>query len=209
MSFNTIKTEVIARLGGRTDLDSRVITWINDAYYELALTPRYSFFELDTTSTITTESGTRDYSISSITNLWFILGIRDQTNERKVRKSHWTVFDAKTQPSATGQIPTHYSRFEKILTFDPTPGGVYTMLLRFRRRPNEMTVNTNHLLGREWDEPITVLSTIKGYEALEQPEKAASQRTLLEQILGLREEAESLEDMDADDVSVGVRLEEF
>jgi hypothetical protein len=208
VSFNTIKTEVIARLGGRTDISSRVETWINDAYFELCLSPRFSFYELDKSNTFTTVVNLREYNIEGFGDVWFLLGLRDVTNERKLKKSHWTVFDAKSQPTAaTTQTATHYARFGDFVELDPTPGSIYTIKARYRRRPTELSAGTDHPLGREWDEPITVLAVVKGYEALEQPEKAASQRTLLEQILSLREEPESLEDMDLDDLTIGVRFE--
>ena len=192
-TFDSIKTEVLARLGGRTDLSSRSEVWINDAYFELLLHPRANFFELDKAATASTAANVRSYDLP--TDLWYILDIRDFTNERKLIRSHWEQFDRLRQ--TTGQ-PDRYARFGQTIEFDPTPDATYTLVIRYKFRPAELVTGQSPIIGREWDEVITVLSVVKGFEALEQHEKAAMQRQLFEGLMAVRLDVPQLEDADSE-----------
>lgn len=190
-----ITTEILARLGNRTGMDARVLTWLNDGYFELLLSPRFPFFELDTSTTLTTVASTRTVSLSGVTDLWFILTVRDTTNIRRLRKADVREFD---EIAHTTGFPTRYARYGTDLELDPTPDGAYSLQVRYRKRAAELTTGGSHLLGREWDEVLIALGVLKGREALEQTEQAAGQRQLLEGMLAAREEVLSLEDMDSD-----------
>lgn len=203
-TYDTIKAEVQKRIGNRQDADinSRLGTWINDAYFELLLEPEYTFYELDREYTLNTVADQRDYDISVIDDLWFILMIRDMDNEREIRKTSIKVMDRLSNSS--GQ-PNRYARFAKTLELDPTPDDTYELRIRYRYRPNELITGTSPLTGREWDEIIVVKSTIKAYEALEQPEKAAAARNLEIALLDHRKDLEILEDEDSD-IGIKVRM---
>lgn len=200
-SFDLIKTEVKARLGNRTDVEARLGTWINDAYFELLLSPRFSFFELDQRDDLLTVAGTREYDTPM--GRWLVLSVRDVTNKRRIRKTHWKVIDDLDE-NVLG-LPIRYARYGMKIEFDPTPDAEYAIKMRTRTRPPELTVGSSHLLGREWDEILTLLATVKGYQALEQQSKALNERRLVEALMGVHEEAESLEDMDME-ATIGVRL---
>ena len=205
-TFNTIKAEVIARMGGRTDISARVDIWLNDAFFELCLLPRFAFFELDKQDTsIATVAATRVYALTGITDLWHILDVRDHTNERLLRRSSVREFDKRVQTNVTG-FPVEYARFGTDLELDPTPDGAYTLRIRYRKRPNELSAGNATGLSREWDEVLTTMTVAKGFEALEQWEKASAQRQLLEGLLAIREEPLRLEDADAE-LTIGVELE--
>src|SRR5215510_10581549 len=90
-SFDAIQTEVIARLGNRTDINARSAVWINDAYFELLMNPRYIFFELDIAAQAPTVIGQGTYSLPP--DLWFILSLRDNTNNIKLQRTHTMVLD--------------------------------------------------------------------------------------------------------------------
>lgn len=198
VGFSAMKSEVISRLGNRTDIDARVERWINQAFFELLLNPRFSFFELDLSATFVTANGTGTYSLATIApDMWFILDITDTDNSRHLSRSHFQVLDRITGTS--GQV-TRYYRFGMDVIFDPTPDAIYNMRLRYRKRPADVssTNNTFEGLGTEWEEPIATLSTIKGFEALDQRAKAQELRTLLETIMPTRQDVPMLEDMDAE-----------
>jgi hypothetical protein len=201
MAFDAIKTEVVARLGGRTDIDTRVDIWINDAYFELLLGPLYAFHEIEKQATAQTIDTLRAYDLPS--DLWFILSIRDDTNNRKLRRSHWSSFDKR---SASSGIPNRYARFADTVELDPTPDDAYDLIIRYRIRPDELSSTVAPVTGREWDELITVLSTAKGWEALEQQERAAAQWQLFGRLSRQRMDIAQLEDMDSE-TTIGVRLE--
>jgi hypothetical protein len=193
--ITALSTEIIARLGNRSDIDARALTWLNDGYVELLLSPRFAFYELDTSGTFATVSTTRTYSLTSFTTLWFLLTVRDTTNIRRLRQANVREFDEIQH--VAGQ-PTRYARFGATLELDPTPDGAYTIQLRYRKRPDELVIGGSHVLGREWDEVLVALAVLKGREALEQTEQAAAQRQLVEMLLAAREEVYALEDMDSD-----------
>lgn len=198
---SALLTEINARLGNRTDLSSRSLLFLNDAYYELTMAPRFSFYELDLAASTTTIADTSSYSLPD--DFWFVLDLTDATNSRKLHRGHWQEFDRST--STSGQ-PTRYARFGATFQLDPIPDAVYTLTLRYRKRPAELVAGNATLLGREWDEPLIVLATIKGFEALQNREKAATQRALLEPLLQLREDVPQLEDMDSE-TTISVRFE--
>src|SRR6266481_7029625 len=147
--FTAIQSEVIARLGNRTDLSARSAVWINDAYFELLMNPTFEFFELDTSSTFTMIVGQASYDLP--TNLWFILDITDTINSRKLERTHWQVLDRVV---ATSGQPTRYARFAGKIQLDPVPdsanalGSVIT--IRYRIRPGELSTGSSTALGREW-----------------------------------------------------------
>ena len=199
---DALLTEINARLGNRTDIASRSLLWLNDAYFELLMAPRFSFYELDLAATMVTIAAQASYSLP--TDFWFVLDLTDTTNSRKLLRSHWQEVDRIS--STTGQ-PSRYARFGATFQLDPTPDAIYTLTLRYRRRPPDLTTGGSHLLGREWDEPLIVLATIKGYEALESSDKAATQRALLEPLLTMREDVPQMEDMDSE-TTIRVRLNE-
>jgi hypothetical protein len=198
---DVLLTEITARLGNRTDIAIRALQWLNDAYFELLMAPRFSFYELDLAASTVTIAGTASYSLPA--DFWFVLDLTDTTNTKKLHRGHWQEFDRQT---STSGAPTRYARFGATFQLDPTPDAVYTLTLRYRKRPAELVAGNATLLGREWDEPLIVLATIKGFEALENREKAATQRALLEPLLTMREDVPELEDMDSE-TTIAVRME--
>jgi len=200
ITFNTMKTELKARLGNRIDLDARMIRWINYAFFELLMNPRFQFFEMDFKITFDTVIGQSEYPISTIifgsNDLWFILDLRDNTNDRKLRRSHWSYLD-KVVPQ-NGQ-PVRYYRFGLNVVLDPTPDGVYTMQMRYRVRPPDLREGSQFFgLKTEWEEPIVTLAAVKAFEALKLHQDAAIQRQLLELMLTIRSDVPSLEDFDSE-----------
>lgn len=200
--YSVLVSEITSRLGNRSDITARVPQWLNDSYFELLLSPRFSFYELDASTTLTTTASTRTYSLSSVSDLWFILSLRDTTNVRRLRRANVRDFD---EIQHTEGQPTRYARFGSSLEFDPTPDGTYTLTLRYRKRPPELASGSSPLIAREWDEVLIALAVLKGREALEQTEQAAAQRALVEGMMAAREEVLSLEDADAD-TTIGVEF---
>lgn len=200
-SYSTLKTEIIYGLGNRSDLDARIPNWLNWAYYEILMTPRFSFYELDKQVTTQTINTLRAYDLPD--DCWFILSVRDDTNERKLDRKHWQVFD---KIAHTPGQPNRYAHFANTIELDPTPDDEYDIILRYRKRPIEIVSDSSPIIGAEWDEVLVRLTIVKGLESLEQPEKATKQRQLLEAALSLRLDVPQLEDADAE-TTLGVRFE--
>ncbi len=211
ISFDAMQSEVISRLGNRSDIQARSVRWINQAFLELILLPRFSFFELDLTTSFNTVAGTRVYNITdwvglsppatagSTDSLWYILDISDFTNNRKLARTHWHVLDRiGYNPQISGQ-PTRYARFGNAVQLDPVPDGVFAMTVRYRNRPMDLQSGSTFVgLGSEWEEVIETMATIKGFEALDQRAKAGELRSLLEPMMSIRQDVPTQEDMDAE-----------
>lgn len=196
MTVDQMQAELIYRVGNRTDIQARSMTWLNDAYFELLLSPRFTYFELDKSFPFTTVAQQRVYDIvSMIPDLWIILDLRNETLQQKIDRFHWSEFDRKWRVFA---IPVRYARFGPTIEFDPTPDKAYDITLRYRLRPPQLTTGGLTLLPREWDEVIITMAVQKGWEALEQWDKATAQKQIVESQLGLREEPASLEDADSE-----------
>lgn len=203
ISYTALKSEVVARLGNRTDIDGRVDRWINHAFFEILLNPRFGFYELDASYTFGTDGVTEEYAIPNPTQVWFILDIRDMTNQRKLRRSHWNLIDRIQQ--TTGQ-PFRYYRFENNLILDPVADDGITLQVRYRTRPSDFAPGSTLLnLGTEWEEPVLELATIKGFTALSQPEKAGPHKEILEALFATRMDVPTLEAGD-DENTIGVTL---
>lgn len=194
-TYNDLIEELRQRVGNRTDIDTRLGRWLNDAYFDLLHTPKESFWQLDTSVTFQTTAAAREYDISGYSNLWFILGIRDETNEREITKWSWKDFDRRRHTSG---MPIRYARFGSSLYLDPTPDAAYTLLLRYRLRVSELSAGSETIVGREWDEPLLHLAAAKAYNGLELFNEAGKQQQLYEAFMHRRQDQEMLEDADAE-----------
>lgn len=185
-SFVTIKAEVLERLGGRTNIDSRVEIWINDAYFDLLMRPQFRFHQLDKELFLETDPLVARYDLDDkAPTIWFILGMRNEEDQREIRARDWKTFD---RVATSYGSPIRYMRFNSIITFDPVPDKTYTIKIRYRNRPAEISTGEPLILEREWEEVLTALSVVKGYLALEEPTKAASALQLYNSLLQAREE---------------------
>lgn len=191
--FDSIFNEVSARLGNRNGIDARIAQWINDAYFELLLSPKFRFHELERSSSLTTEVGVIAYELP--TDLWHILNLRDETNGREIRRNDWINLDRRRNTDGT---PNKYTRFGTTIELDPTPDSIITMVLRYKVRPAELVSGGTPIFGREWDEILITMATTKGFDALEQTAQAMQQRQLLEAILAPRMDLLELEDPSAE-----------
>lgn len=196
ITYDQMVEEVTARLGGRTDISGRINRWINYSVYELLLSPRFNFYELDAFTTFNTVVGKATYGLEVDAGLtkdkfWLILDIRDNTQQIHLERIHYQVMDRVSQVPG---LPYRYYRFEEDITLDPIPNVVSEIQIRYRRRFEIGPPSTFLNLGSEWEEPIVLLATLKGWEALDQRDKAAEQRSLLEPILMMRQDVLALED---------------
>lgn len=201
MNVNQLLQEITWRLGNRSDITERTLTWLNDAYFELLLSPRYTYYQLDRSTTWPVVPGQRIYQLSTMfPGLWFILNIRNDADEIKLKKFDPTELDKTTR---TVGSPYRYGRFADQIELDPIPDREYLMTTRWRVRPPQLVNGGEHLLDREWDEVITIMAVQKGWEALEQWDKANAQKQLLEVSMSRREDVADLETIDHE-ITIGV-----
>jgi hypothetical protein len=100
-------------------------------------------------------------------------------------------------------MPVRYTRFDDQIELDPIPDMDYPMTTRYRTRPPELVAGGNHLLTREWDEVLTTMAVQKGWEALEQWDKANAQKQIVEIQLARRFDAFQMDDIDSE-ATIGV-----
>jgi hypothetical protein len=201
MNVNQLLTELTYRLGNRSDLSPRTLIWLNDAYYELLLSPRFTFFEIDRSAGLLAPAGQYIFQVSTnFPDLWFILDIRNEMYQIKLRRKDPSEFDRAWR---TTGIPARYTRFQDQIEIDPTPDVDYQLTLRYRMRPPELQQGSDTILQREWDEPLLTMAVQKGWEALEQWDKASSQKQMLETQLARRFDAFQMDDADSE-ATIGV-----
>ena len=201
MNVNQILQEMTWRLGNRSDLAPRTIIWLNDAYFELLLTPRFTFFQIDRSFSWVATKGNYIYQVSTSTpDLWFILDIRNEEYQIKIRRKDPSELDRTWKVDG---IPVRYTRFQDQIELDPVPDMDYRMTTRYRIRPPELVQGGTHILTREWDETLTTMAVQKGWEALEQWDKASAQKQLVELQLIRRFDAFQMDDADSE-ATIGV-----
>ena len=201
MNVNQLLQELTWRLGNRSDLTPRTLTWLNDAYYELLMSPRFTFYAIDRSAPLAAPAGQRIYQISTnFPDLWFIIDIRNENYQIKLKRKDPTEFDRTWKILG---IPTRYTRFQDQIELDPIPDVDYQLTLRYRIRPAELVQGGDTILDREWQEPLTTMAVQKGWEALEQWDKASEQKQLVEVQLARRFDAFQMDDADSE-ATIGV-----
>ena len=201
MNVTQIEQEMSWRLGNRSDISVRLLTWLNDAYFELLMTPRFTFFQIDNSYSWTALKGVYIYPVSTSTpDLWFILDMRNEMYQTKLKRKDPSEFDRTWRMDG---IPERYTRFGDHIELYPTPDMDYQMTTRYRIRPPELVGGGEHLLTREWDEVLLTMAVTKGWEALEQWDKAQSQKQLTELQLSRRFDAFQMDDADSE-ATIGV-----
>jgi hypothetical protein len=201
MNVNQILTELTYRLGNRSDIQPRSIIWLNDAYFELLMSPRFTFYEIDRSASLAAPTGQRVYQISlAYPDLWFILDIRNENYQIKLKRKDPSEFDRTWRILG---IPTRYTRYQDQIELDPIPDVDYQMTIRYRVRPPELLQGGDTILQREWQEPLLTMAVQKGWEALEQWDKATQQKQIVETQLARRFDAFQLDDADSE-ATIGV-----
>lgn len=206
-SYSDIKSDVEFRLGNRSNLAAYIPRWINDAYMELLHSPRFSFYELDAVNTsLATTATVKDVDISGVMDLWFILSVRDDTNERNLKKGDWKRFE---DASRTSGQPIWYDRYAYTLIFDPVPDGAYDLQIRYRKRVSELDTGSSLAIPREYDEILVGMIVRNAWNALQQYDKAAREYNRTEALIARMFAADEMEDMDAEGFAMQVGMEEF
>jgi hypothetical protein len=196
--YDDLKTEIIQRMGNRTDLDSRVDQWAMDAFTELTQAPKASFRELDAVYTPLVKTGTSQ--IDTPADFWFILSMRDQW--RKLDQVHWQVIDRTYRSQG---IPSRYARYQDHIELDPIPNQDIQYTIRYRKRLPKLHAGLTIPLEREWHELLITLTVAKGLSALQRYEESAGHRQMIDADMLSRQDTQNLEE-DNYEGTIGVRF---
>lgn len=198
-NWSDIKAEALKELKDRSDIGSRLESWLREAFLEVAY--GYRFHELEKTVTFSlgnTNEATFDYIRA--TDLKFVMSLRDTTNKRKINPASFRYLDSLSDNNLT---PRYYCRFAATLLFDGTPTTSISYKLRYKRKITEPiftkvgTTEVNYPdTPEEWDEVIRLLGVSRGFESLFEPDNANRFETRAQRLIA-RLPAE--EDVDAED----------
>ena len=182
MTAQDMVTEVRLHLGGETDetvTDNQILRWLNRSYVELASS--YRFDELETSTTITTSSGTAEYTLS-VADVLTIISVKDTTNKVQLYPASRFQYDRWTQgneSSITG-TPIYWfisgtSSGYRQVTLYPTPAGTYTLTMTYRKKPTELVLSpsaTTSVLLEPWDDALILKAVGRGWRALGDDDKS-------------------------------------
>lgn len=177
-TYATFRSDLVFETGQRTDIDSYTGQWTNTSYlefctrrsfWEVKIPKHFKFPELDTTTTSNT-TGSVAY-ISIPTDCLAVYTIHDTTNDKKLKNYNMRQYVEETGRASTTGFPDYWLRYGSRIYFFPTPTGVYSMTIWYRKRPALLSaVGDVTLIGSEWDEPILKLAVaqtllrLKDYE---------------------------------------------
>ena len=184
MTASDMVTEARASLGGETTesiTNNQILRWLNRAYAQIAST--FNPYELETSTSITTSSGTAEYE-STASDILKVISVIDDTNN--VQMYPWTrwQYDQATQGDATNVTGTPVYWFisgvgsnnRRQFTLYPTPAGTYTVNVIYTKTPTELVLSpaaTSAVVQEPWDESILYAAVSKGWAFLGDEKKSA------------------------------------
>ena len=188
MAYQTISNReagVKEKLGKRTDIDARIITWLRDAYLELGMA--YPFDELLSSATTSTVAGTDEYNYPTGVRAIRRLSIIDNNQSILLdRKSIGYIDDfstiAESRPSYYATWVTQgadeITRFVKLRTI---PDKVYTLKWRTWLSPtiNGTVENTKLQMPLDWLEILDYAAAMRGFGDLLEHDRANALRDML------------------------------
>jgi hypothetical protein len=164
-------------LGGETTetlSDARILRYINESYLELAA--EHGFPQLQSSTTLTTASGTASYEVT-VTDISRYDDLEDDTNNLLLyRMSEWQ-YRKFTQGNASSQsgTPVYWfvdgvgSNSRDQITFWPTPAGIYTINVYYQKVPAELVTTptaTSAVIRQAWDDSIMHRAVSRGWRQL-------------------------------------------
>ena len=176
-------------LGGETSetiSDTRIMRYINQSYLELCSS--YQFDQLQTTTSITTVSGTADYELSVDTVL-NIHDVVDTTNTNRLRTMNEYQYNSFTQGGTQSGTPQYWfihgvgdnNRFK--IRLWPTPAGAYSLTVHINKKPTELVATplesaTSTIIPEQWDDSIIYRAVSRGWAMLGDPDNAMKWRQM-------------------------------
>ena len=197
-----IKAEATLDLKNRTDISTRLEGWLREAFLEVAY--GYRFHELENTVTFTLLSANeKTFAAIGVTDLKFVLSLRDTTNKRRITPTTFRVIDNLGDNIV---IPQRYCRFASSFLFDGSPSTSTSYRLRYKRKITEPVYSGSVYpdTPEEWDEVIRLLAVSRGFHALHEANNADGIEKRVQRVIA-RLPVEEEVDAEDDVVSIGVR----
>ena len=145
--------------------------WTNMAYRQICaahkmpgLNKIFRIPELETSSTATTVDGTA--YVSTPSDCIAVRTVFDETNDTKltfIPTSTYFAYNDRATTTSEGD-PTEWTRAGARIYLHPTPGTTGdTLTIHYKKRPSDMSGTGTTVIGDEWDEPIVILASQKGF----------------------------------------------
>jgi len=172
-------------LGGETSetiSDTRILRFINQSYLELS--SQYHFDQLNTSTTITTSSGTTDYELS-VDSVQQIHDLVDETNKFVLDPMNEHQYNKFTSGGTQSGNAVYWlihgvgpnNRWQ--LRLWPTPNSTATIRVHYQKKPTELVLSpaaTSTVIPEEWDDSIIYRAVSRGWMMLGDPDVAAKWR---------------------------------
>lgn len=171
MTLTQLENEIRYNLGGRTDLDSRLVTFINWSQDEIARAHRFRDLTEVDTSKSTSDGGDSLALPTGTRNLLAILLI-DGTSSRKLiwvptRKFFQRIPKADEYSETR---PTHYTLVGTTVYFWRVPDAVYSLRIYREKWPTALSGASDTSDFTNLDEAICALATAKAFRTLKMKE---------------------------------------
>jgi hypothetical protein len=194
------ESRVVAMLGGRNDVLSRVDNWIRDAYIDLGMS--YAFEELEATTSTSVDGANQNntYDYPTYTdgnnNNWNVRAVKALTMLESNNANNNQVLPLVKKPiqwldrypTSVG-APTIFCPYKRQVILHPNPSNTYDgWILRWRvwLKPrialdgnNNTDNNTEILLPDDWMEILDYSSALRGHTELLERDKAGEILQLL------------------------------
>lgn len=201
-TWGQIKSEAVLELKNRTDISTRMEGWLRESFFEAGY--GYKFHELENTATFTLLNvNEKTFAAMGITDLKFILSLRDTTNKRRITPATFRYIDNLADNITQ---PHYYCRFATSLLFDGSPSTSISYRLRYKRKITEpvYTGSVYPDTPEEWDEVIRLLAVSRGFQALHETNNANATEQRVQRLIA-RLPVEEEVDSDDDVVNLTVR----
>jgi hypothetical protein len=162
-------------LGGETSetiSDTRILRYLNQSYMEICA--EHQPPQLETSTTITTSSGTATYEVT-VSDILKYSDLEDDTNNLLLyRMAEWQ-YRKFTQGSTSSGTPVYWyidgvgSNNRDNITLWPTPAGTYTINVYYTKRPAELVTSptaTSPIIREPWDDSIVHRAASRGWRML-------------------------------------------
>lgn len=169
MDLLAMRTRLRERVGNpdTTDIpDATLDLRINEALVDIM--DEYNFHAAKTIDeSIDTVADQRDYDLPE--GIDVIIGVRDNTNGRKLRKMDRGQYDELVAAAdAESAQPTRFFRDATKIYLDPPPDDIYNLRLRYRQATVELADDTDEpVIPTSWHIGIVLLARYKYWEVLQ------------------------------------------
>jgi hypothetical protein len=189
-SFLDLKNELRFDLGSRTDIESQLGRWINDAYLDMASSldipePKVSF-------SFTTVALQPFYKLPAGVGALRLVSVYESGDPTDGYKLDLRDTDYWRLLPDTSGAPLRVMTEQGVLILHPTPDTAYTVVVDAKVLPVKLTADANYpIFSQEYHEPLLKLAKAKAWESLQNDEKALTTEGSMSRQITRKQTAES------------------